>query len=1448
MDPATVIALCKENIQPLRYGRNAAQLGTALRAQEDVEAQQLLLQEKQMYEDAIRNYEGEDPLENWYEYILWIEQSYPKSGHESHIGKLLQQCLATFEKEAKYYQDQRYIRLWINYINMQKNPLELYQLLYNNGIGTMVADMYRAWAFELEQIEDYKQADEIYLLGLRARAEPLDELDYAHKNFQLAVARKTLGRIDDRGDASIFEQRQAFSSLKAIKAGKRVGTIRTGHRVRDYFPGSIPQVTTMQNTRPNSRVQIYQDDMSGEIKGASILDHVPIEDMMHKENTIKPGPWNSGMKKSNLLSSTVKTAFKVHEDEVDDNDMQKVRLFPNHISFFDGSKYPEHMMIPVCVQDRPNPNVILKPHYPKQIVYANNMDISMEEIRAQRYLLKRQNQDMQKKYSDLDIDDKCSRNPDLQNQQKIMERDSQNHSITLQELQQHRQEFAQQKMVQRQHNLELQRREIEHLEIERHRIQIEQQQELQRQQYEVDKLTLENQRHDAKQQELKRLEAERLEAERIEAERIEAERIEAERIEAQRIEAERIEAQRIEAERIEAERIEAQRIEAERIEAERIEAERIEAQRMEAELNTQRKLQTSYLHSHHTSSLSTDNEEHLLGQSLTVNTKEAISAVQDLWHSPSVTPATPRFRNPIAPRMTDSRTKLSFDIHMDSSMTQHAMSSKHHQGYNIQPYEDQENHQSFHSSHQSYVPPAQHTPYGNHGLQNTYHYQIQHHDQQVQQLSHHPHHQLIQQQQQQQAHSLHHQSLSQSQHLQSHSQLQHHSHVHHHSPQSQHLPHQPHHSHHHMQQMQHPSFGNMLPNDIGYQQYPSSLEPALLQQNSEPQKPLHYPSYSEPNVEANKPYRMPPELPYIKSPGMNRRDLKYLENAENKENAIVIDYNGPLEENMPSKLAEENNLYTDDTLGIAPLSGPNDTCYTEACNALLSSSTPMTNHFRLSHRPKDVPQFSSQNVPHHTIPDVNNGNTDEKLSVIMESTREYVSSSSASSANTRTAALGFTLTREEMSLIKESSLQQTHNDSILATSQPYEQKMRAQIQAVHAQSPRTVQRNVDQITSEIKNNCDLRKSINFKLSSETDNQEKTDTMECEEHEPMEQVEEEIFQLPSGDINPFDKNLIAGLLKNMKFPQSQHAKGYMRINTNLNKFVPSTMITLGPEAYNLEKCLGKGMYGTVFKAVNMQTGRTVALKTQKPAWVWEYYIVREIKTRLKNPHMLRGFMDVSIAYIANNGSVLVSEFSKFGTLLAVTNQVKMSTGKPLIEPLAIFFTIEMLQIVEHLHKCQIIHGDIKPDNFLFMRLPTEDVRPTIQLIDFGCSIDMSLLPKKTTFTHIIKTEEFTCIEMQTGRPWTYQTDLYCLAATSHCLLFGNYMRVSNVGDHWFINSKLPRYAKKAAWEPFFTELLNIESCEKLPDLCRLRNLMEEALPPMPELQSKLRILSNILNKR
>lgn len=58
--------------------------------------------------------------------------------------------------------------------------------------------------------------------------------------------------------------------------------------------------------------------------------------------------------------------------------------------------------------------------------------------------------------------------------------------------------------------------------------------------------------------------------------------------------------------------------------------------------------------------------------------------------------------------------------------------------------------------------------------------------------------------------------------------------------------------------------------------------------------------------------------------------------------------------------------------------------------------------------------------------------------------------------------------------------------------------------------------------------------------------------------------------------------------------------------------------------------------------------------------------------------------------------------------------------------------------------------------------------------------------------MIQTEGFTCTEMKENRPWTYQTDLYCVAATVHVMLFGEYMQVAKKFGVWEIKQKLPRY--------------------------------------------------------
>lgn len=103
----------KENIQPLAAGRNIQRLEAAL----STDSQETILNQRYEFENAIRNYTGDDPLSGWYEYVEWVEQSYPKSGKESALDDLIQKCLLEFESEEKYKQDPRMIRLYIKYVS-----------------------------------------------------------------------------------------------------------------------------------------------------------------------------------------------------------------------------------------------------------------------------------------------------------------------------------------------------------------------------------------------------------------------------------------------------------------------------------------------------------------------------------------------------------------------------------------------------------------------------------------------------------------------------------------------------------------------------------------------------------------------------------------------------------------------------------------------------------------------------------------------------------------------------------------------------------------------------------------------------------------------------------------------------------------------------------------------------------------------------------------------------------------------------------------------------------------------------------------------------------------------------------------------------------------------------------------------------------------------------------
>lgn len=334
------------------------------------------------------------------------------------------------------------------------------------------------------------------------------------------------------------------------------------------------------------------------------------------------------------------------------------------------------------------------------------------------------------------------------------------------------------------------------------------------------------------------------------------------------------------------------------------------------------------------------------------------------------------------------------------------------------------------------------------------------------------------------------------------------------------------------------------------------------------------------------------------------------------------------------------------------------------------------------------------------------------------------------------------------------------------------------------------------------------------------------------------------RLQLGSRNPFDEKDIEKHLKSLSKPLNSRPN-YVQRDEIMRDIVIGYIINLGNDTYIAEKIIGKGGNAKVYMVSIYgfcdDRPENMALKVQSPACPWEFYICSELHDRLTQ---LNSAVDVRPAmmcarngYFFNNCSCILTDYHAQGTLLDFVNDNFMKTNTSVGEPMAMYVTIEMLYMIETLHKCQIIHGDVKPDNFLFIGLPKlkESTDPLtvfggsnrcMQLIDFGQSIDMSKYPKGTTFRAKVKTSGFQCIEMQTDRPWTYQTDLFGLVGTVHVLLFKKYMQIYQSHGEWKITSSFMRSWNVPLWKKLFHSCLNIPDCNQIPDISEIRREFEE----------------------
>jgi checkpoint serine/threonine-protein kinase len=105
----------KENVMPLKCGRDVVKLNKVLQSKESFQEQTKLNARMKEIEEEIHAYDGEDPIVLWINYVKWIEENMPEDTRRKFT--VLEKSTRMLKNMPQYKNDTRYIRLWIQYVS-----------------------------------------------------------------------------------------------------------------------------------------------------------------------------------------------------------------------------------------------------------------------------------------------------------------------------------------------------------------------------------------------------------------------------------------------------------------------------------------------------------------------------------------------------------------------------------------------------------------------------------------------------------------------------------------------------------------------------------------------------------------------------------------------------------------------------------------------------------------------------------------------------------------------------------------------------------------------------------------------------------------------------------------------------------------------------------------------------------------------------------------------------------------------------------------------------------------------------------------------------------------------------------------------------------------------------------------------------------------------------------
>lgn len=1542
----------KENIQPLASGRNVSLLQASLC--QDA-SQELTAQRKQLELD-IKNYSGNDPLEPWYAYICWIEQSYPAGGTNSGLQKIMHKCLARFEQDERYKQDRRLIKLFIKFMGNQGDKIECYQEMYNSGIGTMLADFYIAWAYSYDLGGNMRKANEIFRLGIECRAEPLDELKEAHQHFGYTVAQRmmyTEGEETTVVTQELNDRRLALRSLRGQKRNNNitVGSVRTGAAVKSNMPGVVQSdgpSTSRASRNANRQLEVFNDENSDvnmppppppivpgdtepTTEGKTSLRSI-IDSARQLENLKEPIAWSKPHKHGKIFGATVAhdPAFSIHVDEKTvppikdyERNFDKPFKFPPN---FKAKNLPQKPWVtPVTIEDEPNKNAL--PFYNKCMTYPRpNMEFSPEEYLAYRWFKHRNDQHpfvlRNNEWWGSGASYGVRRYPNFATEAKPQPVDEMDGYRKLDQV------ASLKTLMEKIYNDEEQK------------------------EYQLEEILAAKWREKRNQ---KHGEVDMEETVLMPAEKMPRRKSFFPSIQPG----------------------------SSRKSVMPNMSNVMEEDEEKDEDGPETNPIKIYVDPTPQPSTSISNP-------LTTTTSSAKGTVASSTSaSAALTTVDDKFVVP-APPMS-----LKFEIHEDDVFSKPACGKSAHGGFEA---DETFNTQAFNiwiksdavstpkaqqkqatgrqfgtllkdTATVSPLPPLALAPASGEDTIEVANAQpvspmLRKQLSTILETSEHGTHgssggtnattksTLIPHTSPTDTETLQgSNSTSSSTRLQGVC-----------TPGPTRL----------QRQMvadltvlgEEPPAGNFqrlelwepnapsvpLLKSLRFQEdktetVPRPLMACYQEDKTEtlPKMPMALPDTSLHQRTMNASKLFQPSVPQL--PPM-QEDEDEINSLLAKTPAKPKAFGSPMYSSMSkrvcnqqtpevfSKSIKQSKVPPNDSLDMF-----DDVAY--SLNTVKSSSKPVTSISKLNSFMADLsfvpetqpsmPQPAQKNfqlildetIPPPAVPPmmdctlpetqpqvigpahltasfmkdcielsscplqlpVATQNPQPKFEIFLDESMppRPPSTSIADAVAVKQETIGPAhltasfmkdctklgnpspsmnlkfLDESQVKLEKptRSSEPSTGNDyfELNAATEMFAsdlsmiknstllpkacglKRSKSPIKPMEVKPAAILK--LPQIVIDNTNEDDM--SIYYKSTPLTPKQSHSSWKESSASTPPKEnyehrkanIDESVLNhtLAQNDVNPFNVDIINSLLDSIKFSQYIEEQPNCQLQGHVKRLVPQSTLEIRGDKFDVLKIIGQGAYGSVFSGVHKNSGKKVALKQERPTNYWEYYICLEVHSRLANEEMIPAFMSIDYALVGNNCSIYISELSEYGSLINVCNKLKKHDNKNLDEYVVMHLSCQMLDIIDNLHAMEIIHADIKPDNFLLMKpLSPQPKELSLQLIDFGVSIDTKLFPPKQTFDYVYNDDAFKCIEMRTKRRWTYQLDLYGVAGVMHVLLFGRYMEVAQrqPGGIWMPKQAIPRYFRRQTWDSVFRGLLNVRDCESMPNLQDLKTLLKSDL--------------------